>query len=65
MASVSALYGWVVGRYVIMPDHVHFFASPAPSEASKCIRGRLEEVDGRKIASCEQLDPTDLAAGVF
>jgi putative transposase len=21
------LYGWAVGRYVIMPDHVHFFAS--------------------------------------
>lgn len=22
--------GWVVGRYVIMPDHVHFFATPRP-----------------------------------
>ena len=21
--------GWIVGRYVIMPDHVHFFCSPA------------------------------------
>jgi REP element-mobilizing transposase RayT len=21
--------GWAVGRYVIMPDHVHFFARPA------------------------------------
>ena len=21
-------YGWFIGRYVIMPDHVHFFASP-------------------------------------
>ena len=21
-------HGWVVGRYVIMPDHVHFFCSP-------------------------------------
>lgn len=24
----SQVHGWVVGRYVIMPDHVHFFASP-------------------------------------
>jgi len=23
----SALYGWMVGRYVVMPDHVHFFAA--------------------------------------
>lgn len=21
-------HGWVVGRYVIMPDHVHFFCAP-------------------------------------
>jgi putative transposase len=26
------VHGWVVGRYVIMPDHVHFFASSS-SEA--------------------------------
>ena len=25
---------WRVGRYVIMPDHVHFFASPPDREAS-------------------------------
>ena len=23
-------HGWHVGRYVIMPDHVHFFARPRP-----------------------------------
>jgi putative transposase len=22
------LYGWLVGRYVLMPDHVHFFCAP-------------------------------------
>ncbi len=21
------LYGWIVGRYVVMPDHVHFFCA--------------------------------------
>ncbi len=26
-------HGWMVGRYVIMPDHVHFFAAPAPDDA--------------------------------
>lgn len=23
-------HGWVIGRYVIMPDHVHFFCAPEP-----------------------------------
>ncbi len=26
-------HSWLVGRYVIMPDHVHFFASPLGDEA--------------------------------
>ncbi len=26
-------WGWAVGRYVIMPDHVHFFAGPSSPEA--------------------------------
>jgi REP element-mobilizing transposase RayT len=25
-------YGWLVGRYVVMPDHVHFFATDAREE---------------------------------
>ena len=24
------LHGWQVGRYVLMPDHVHFFCAPGP-----------------------------------
>ncbi|SDR98936.1 transposase [Opitutus sp. GAS368] len=28
--SSPAIYQWVIGRYVIMPDHVHFFATPRP-----------------------------------
>ena len=27
------VHGWMIGRYVVMPDHVHFFASPAAEEA--------------------------------
>ena len=28
-SNSRASYGWSIGRYVIMPDHVHFFARPA------------------------------------
>ena len=27
-------YGWAVGRYVIMPDHVHFFCRPVHTSKS-------------------------------
>lgn len=30
----ARLYGWAVGRYVIMPDHVHFFARALPDGKS-------------------------------
>ncbi len=26
-------YGWAIGSYVIMPDHIHFFCKPASHEA--------------------------------
>jgi REP element-mobilizing transposase RayT len=29
----DALHGWLVGRYVVMPDHVHFLASPRGDDA--------------------------------
>ncbi|HWA11123.1 MAG TPA: transposase [Opitutaceae bacterium] len=29
-SSASERHGWHIGRYVIMPDHVHFFAAPGP-----------------------------------
>jgi putative transposase len=28
--NARGLYGWQVGRYVLMPDHAHFFCAPAP-----------------------------------
>jgi len=27
-AQAPKRYGWLVGRYVIMPDHIHFFCAP-------------------------------------
>ena len=32
------LYGWMVGRFVVMPDHVHLFATPA-AESAKDLPG--------------------------
>jgi REP element-mobilizing transposase RayT len=32
--AAPSIHGWVVGRYVIMPDHVHFFATPQPQAKS-------------------------------
>jgi putative transposase len=29
----TPLHGWSIGRYVIMPDHLHFFAVPTKNEA--------------------------------
>ena len=29
-ARMAEVDGWSVGRYVVMPDHVHFFCAPAP-----------------------------------
>ena len=32
--SVGKHCGWVAGRYVVMPDHVHFFCSPLSKQAN-------------------------------
>jgi len=32
-ASAPDVYGWLVGRYAVMPDHVHFFAAPCREDA--------------------------------
>jgi REP element-mobilizing transposase RayT len=28
--SALERHGWAIGRYVVLPDHVHFFCAPAP-----------------------------------
>jgi putative transposase len=33
LSGMSTRYGWCIGQYVVMPDHVHFFAKAIPSEA--------------------------------
>ncbi len=39
--SAPERHGWAVGRYVIMPDHVHFFATPFP--AAKPLRAFMRD----------------------
>ena len=44
-------HGWAVGRYVIMPDHVHFFAIPM-SEGSRSLAatvGKWKEWTAKRI----------------
>lgn len=48
--AAEVRHGWRIGRYVIMPDHVHFFASPVG--AAKTLSGfvgRWKEWTARRI----------------
>ena len=47
---------WLVGRYVIMPDHIHFFASPGSMDAELVhwlkywkshVSGRVDDLTAR------------------
>ena len=50
--GTGELSGWYIGRYVIMPDHVHFFARPAmnASKMSDWIK-MWKSVSSRRIAT--------------
>ena len=50
--------GWHVGRYVVMPDHVHFFAQPVAD--CKTLSGFMRDWKRRtsgRIAEALQLEP--------
>ena len=36
-ASASARHGWLIGRYVLMPDHVHFFCAEQAGGARRTL----------------------------
>lgn len=48
---MSARRGWAVGRYVVMPDHVHFFARArgVDAEPFQTAIGRWKEWSARRI----------------
>lgn len=59
-AGLHERHGWLVGRYVVMPDHVHFFATPLPSEDKplKDAIGKWKEWTAKRILkSTGQLAP--------
>jgi len=51
--------GWWVGSYVVMPDHVHFFARPAVDARSKAESvGMWKSVSARRIAATLSIKPS-------
>ena len=53
-ACAQARHGWHIGRYVIMPDHAHFFCRPART-ALKPLPGFMrqwKQWTSKKIAAC-------------
>ena len=51
----AAKYGWSVGRYVVMPDHLHLFCAAISEEESKPLEtfiGKFKEWSARLIP-CE------------
>ncbi|AOS43023.1 Transposase IS200 like protein [Lacunisphaera limnophila] len=63
----AAIDGWYVGYYLLMPDHVHFFARPAHTakllsawiKSWKSISSRRLMADGLTIAPVWQADYFD------
>ena len=56
--AAPTVHGWVVGLYVIMPDHVHFFAAAQPDAKSLSAFMRdWKRWTARKITEVEQTKP--------
>ncbi|MEO6875099.1 MAG: transposase [Opitutaceae bacterium] len=56
--AAPKIHGWVVGRYVVMPDHVHFFA--AARRDAKVLSAFMRDWKrwtARKIVESEQINP--------
>ena len=55
--AAPVVHGWVVGRYVVMPDHVHFFAAAQPD--AKSLTGFMcdwKKWTARKIVEAEKVE---------
>jgi REP element-mobilizing transposase RayT len=54
----AQLDGWYVGRYLLMPDHVHFFASPSSGSKPRGIWNKMwKSVTARRLAKELKLQP--------
>jgi len=49
--DAPSVHGWLVGRYVVMPDHVHFFATPGGERAKNLsgFVGGWKQWTGRRV----------------
>jgi putative transposase len=58
-------HGWLIGRYVIMPDHVHFFcaAQPNAKTLSEFVRLWKQWTTKRAVAALAKRGPAVVAAG--
>ncbi len=62
----SSTDGWWIGRYVLMPDHVHFFARPASDARPKAgWVGMWKSVSSRRIAPALSIKPPIWQADYF
>ncbi len=57
-AKSAALAGWHVGHYLLMPDHVHFFAMPIieAKPLAAWMKG-WKSISARRIAAVSQATP--------
>jgi REP element-mobilizing transposase RayT len=64
--SESVRSGWFVGHYILMPNHVHFFARPeiAARPVAKWVQ-MWKGVSSRKIALALKLGPPIWQADYF
>ena len=52
----AALDGWCVGRFVLMPDHVHFFAMPTLGAKRRAVWHKMwKSVTARRLAEARKL----------
>jgi REP element-mobilizing transposase RayT len=58
--------GWVVGRFLLMPDHVHFFARSTTDALSRGAWHKLwKSLSARKIREMMSIDPPVWQADTF
>ena len=59
--AASERHGWLVGRYVIMPDHVHFFCAERSAGSKRSLAGfmnKWKEWTSKNIcAACGAVPP--------
>ena len=67
-AAAADRYGWLVGRFTIMPDHLHVFCAPGGSREATSMAifvGGLKQWSAKRIAKSLSVDPPIWQAEFF